>query len=52
MTVELGARRQPDLDQDFANYHVFAGGQIVGRIYQQARSPDQWRWAINSTADR
>ena len=48
MTVELVARRQPDLDQDFANYHVFAGGQIVGRIYLQARSPDQWRWAINS----
>ena len=48
MTVVLVARRQPDLDQDFANYYVFAGGQIVERIYQQARSPDQWRWAINS----
>lgn len=48
MTVELVARRQTDLDQDFANYHVFAGSQIVGRMYQQARSPDRWRWAINS----
>jgi hypothetical protein len=41
-------RRQTDLDQGYADYHVYAGSQIVGRIYQQARSPDQWRWAINS----
>jgi hypothetical protein len=41
VNVELVARRQTDLDQDFANYHVFAGSQIVGRIYQQARAPDQ-----------
>jgi hypothetical protein len=31
-----------------ARPHVYAGSQIVGRIYQQARSPDRWRWAINS----
>lgn len=46
MTVELVARRQPDLDQGYADYHVYAGSQIVGRIYQA--TPAQWCWALNS----
>lgn len=46
MTVELVARRQPDLDQGYPDYQVYAGAQIVGRIYQS--SPTQWCWAINS----
>lgn len=46
MTVELVARRQADLEQGHANYHVYAGEQLVGCIYQQA--PGHWRWAINT----
>jgi hypothetical protein len=45
VTVVLVARRQPDLDQGFPDYHVYAGGQTVGRIYQSAQ--EQWCWAIN-----
>jgi hypothetical protein len=44
--VELVARRRPDLDQGYLDYGVYAGEQLVGRIYQM-RS-DQWTWAINT----
>lgn len=43
---ELVARRGPDLDQGYPDYSIYAGAQLVGRIYQ-ARD-DQWNWAINS----
>jgi len=46
VNVELLARRQPDLTQGYSDYHVYAGAQIVGRIYQAG--PEQWCWAINS----
>jgi hypothetical protein len=44
--VELVARRQADL-HGRADYFIYAGLQIVGRIYQQ---PDggRWIWSINS----
>jgi hypothetical protein len=48
VSVELVARRQPDLDQGHPDYSIYAGAQLVGHIYQQARSPEHWRWAINT----
>ena len=44
--IALVARRQPDLDQGHLDYHVYAGSQLVGRIYEIA--PGHWKWAINS----
>jgi hypothetical protein len=44
--IELVARRRPDLDQDYPDYGVYAGEQLVGRIYQTRE--DQWVWAINT----
>jgi hypothetical protein len=44
--IALVARRQHDLDQGHLDYHVYAGSQLVGRIYEIA--PGHWRWAINS----
>ena len=43
--VELIARRQADL-HGRPDYSIYAGAQLVGRIYQQ---PDgRWIWAISS----
>ena len=44
--IALVARRQPDLDQGHLDYHVYAGSQLVGRIYEIA--PGHWKWAIKS----
>ena len=44
--VRLVARRMSDLDRAYPDYGVYAGPQLVGRIYQ-TRS-EQWNWAINS----
>jgi hypothetical protein len=48
VSVEPVARRQPDLDQGYGDYSIYAGAQLVSRIYQQAPSPEHWRWAINT----
>jgi hypothetical protein len=44
--VQLVARRMSDLEQTFPDYGVYAGAQLVGRIYQSRAG--QWNWAINN----
>ena len=44
--IDLIARRQADLDQGYPDYHVYAGAQLVGRIYQMDAM--QWFWGINT----
>lgn len=46
MIVQLIPRRQPDLQQGFRDYHIYAGEQRVGRIYQTHKTG--WWWGINS----
>ena len=48
--IELVARRQEDLHQGFPDYHVYAGNQLVGRIYQTHFNSTSggWFWGVNA----
>lgn len=46
--IQLVPRRQPNLQGDYPDYHVYAGEQLVGRIYQSHNKG--WNWAINSVS--
>jgi hypothetical protein len=47
--IELIARRQPDLHGGHPDYFVFAGEQLVGRIYQThfTSTSEGWFWGVN-----
>ena len=48
--IALIAKRQEDLHNGHPDYHVYAGAQKVGRIYQTHLSAtrDQWFWGVNA----
>ena len=48
--IELVARRQEDLHQSHLDFHVYAGQQLVGRIYHThfVKTANSWFWGINS----
>jgi hypothetical protein len=47
--IELLARRQEDLSQGCPDFHIYAGNQLVGRIYQTHFTDlsQGWFWGIN-----
>jgi len=47
--IELVARRQERLSQGYPNFHIYAGSQLVGRIYQTHYTglSQGWFWGIN-----
>src|SRR5215207_1476440 len=47
--IDLVARRQEDLSQCYPYFHVYAGNQLVGRIYQTHFTglSQGWFWGIN-----
>ena len=47
--IELFAMRQKDLHSGKPEYHVYAGAQLVGRIYQTHLSgSENWVWSVNA----
>ena len=48
--VALVARRQADLSQGYPDFHVYAGSQLVGRIYQThfSSTAEGWFWGVNA----
>lgn len=44
--IDLIAKRREDLDGGRPDYAVYAGEQLVGRIYQSHN--DGWLWSINT----
>ena len=48
MTIELIARRKEDLHNGHPDYYVYAGTQLVGRIYRTHlnATADQWFWGV------
>jgi hypothetical protein len=53
--IELVAKRQDDLEGDRPDYSVYAGEQLVGRVYCQVKRSDveEWFWSVNAlTVDR
>jgi hypothetical protein len=49
MRIDLVAKRQEELHSGKADYHVYAGAQLVGRIYQThlTGSSENWFWSVN-----
>jgi len=49
-SITLIARRQEDLHNRHPDYYVYAGTQLVGRIYRTHlnATADQWFWGVNS----
>lgn len=45
-SIALVPRRRPDLDQGFPDYHIYAGEQLVGRIYQ--KNYVLWFWGVTT----
>ena len=47
--IKLVAKRQEDLHNGHPDYQVYAGSQMVGRIYQThlTATRDQW-WGVNA----
>lgn len=47
--INLVAKRQEDLHNGHPDYHVYAGRQLVGRIYRTdlTASQHQWLWGVN-----
>ena len=48
--IDLIAKRQVDLDNGHPDYHVYAGKQLVGRIYKTnlTGAGDQWVWGVDA----
>jgi hypothetical protein len=48
--IKLVAKRQEDLHNGHPDYQVYAGSQMVGRIYQThlTATRDQWFWGVNA----
>src|SRR5690349_194374 len=46
LDIVMVPRRQPDLREGRPDYHVYAGEQLVGRVYES--SPGVWFWALNA----
>lgn len=44
--IQLVAKRQGDLRGDRPDYSVYAGEQLVGRIYQMHN--ERWFWGVNA----
>jgi hypothetical protein len=49
-TIELRPVRQEDLQGGHPDYHIYAGTQLVGRIYRHVMLSDrqQWFWGVNA----
>jgi len=49
-SIDLVARRQADLSQGYPDFHVYAGNQLVGRIYQTHFNSTSggWFWGVNA----
>jgi hypothetical protein len=45
--IVLVAKRQEDLQQGKADYLVYAGQQLIGRMYQTNLIHENWFWGVN-----
>ena len=45
--IDLVPHRQDDLHGGRPDYFVYAGAQLVGRIYQSHLSGTSWFWGVN-----
>lgn len=45
--IELVAKRQDDLQQGKPDYLVYAGEQLVGRMYRMNPFDETWFWGVN-----